>query len=106
LLNGYDGPGRDALENIYASTFKTKAVSAPTHYLRKICNCYCSFWCFTSRRRSSLEVVGVTENGIGSFKEHNIGYDFVPLSKDNTVDFNAVKEKITEKNKSYCNSTI
>src|SRR5690606_16238246 len=42
-----------------------------------------------------LEVVGVTGNGIGSFKEYNMGYDAVDLLEDGRVDFEMVKEKIT-----------
>lgn len=40
-----------------------------------------------------LEVIGIQGNGIGSFKEYNIGYDEVNLLPDGNVDFDKIKER-------------
>jgi cystathionine beta-lyase family protein involved in aluminum resistance len=107
---GYDDPGRDALENIYASTFKTEAALVRPHIIsgtHAIATALFGvlrpgddlLYITGEPYDTLLEVVSVAGNGIGSFKEYNIGYDFVLLNKDNTVDFNAVKEKITKKTK-------
>jgi len=107
---GYDDPGRDALENIYADVFKTEAALVRPHIISGTHAIATALFgvlrpgedllYITGKPYDTLlEVVGVTGNGIGSFKEYDIGYDFVSLNKDNAVDFNAVKEKITKKTK-------
>ncbi|MDT2639357.1 methionine gamma-lyase family protein [Enterococcus dongliensis] len=107
---GNDDQGRDVLEAVYAQTFGTEAalvrpqIVSGTHaiatslfgVLRPGENL---LYITGTPYDTLLEVIGVQGNGIGSFKEYNIGYDEVGLLQDGSVDFDGIREKITEKTK-------
>ena len=44
-------------------------------------------------------MIGITGDGIGSFKEYQIGYDEVALKPNGQVDFEGIKAKVTDKTK-------
>lgn len=103
---GYDDFGRDTLEEVYADVFKAEAglvrpqlisgTHAITTALFGIMRPGDDLLYITGQPYDTLlEVVGVTGNGIGSFKEYQMGYDHVELLKDGSVDFEQVKEKMT-----------
>lgn len=107
---GNDDQGRDVLEAVYAQTFGTEAalvrpqIVSGTHaiatslfgVLRPGENL---LYITGTPYDTLLEVIGVQGNGIGSFKEYNIGYDEVGLLQDGSVDFDGIRKKITEKTK-------
>lgn len=107
---GYDDIGRDALEAVYASVFHAeKALVRPhivsgTHAI--------SMTLFGLLRPNDeliyitgtpydtlLEVIGVAGDGIGSLKEYNIEYKEVALKENGLVDFEKIKEAISDKTK-------
>lgn len=107
---GYDDIGRDALEAVYASVFHAeKALVRPhivsgTHAI--------STTLFGLLRPNDeliyitgtpydtlLEVIGVAGDGIGSLKEYNIEYKEVALKENGLVDFEKIKEAISDKTK-------
>lgn len=103
---GYDDFGRDTLEEVYADVFKAEAgivrpqLISGTHAISTalfgVMRPGDNLLYITGQPYDTLlEVVGVTGNGIGSFKEYNMGYDAVDLLEDGSVDFEKVKEKIT-----------
>ena len=103
---GNDDMGRDALEAIYADVFKTEdAIVRPqivsgTHAIATalfgILRPGDDLLYITGTPYDTLlEVIGVNGNGIGSFKEYNIGYDEVALKEDGSVDFEGIKAKMT-----------
>ncbi|SFQ43321.1 Cystathionine beta-lyase family protein involved in aluminum resistance [Desemzia incerta] len=103
---GYDDFGRDTLEEVYADVFKAEAgivrpqLISGTHAISTalfgIMRPGDDLLYITGQPYDTLlEVVGITGNGIGSFKEYNMGYDAVDLLEDGSVDFEMVKEKIT-----------
>ena len=103
---GYDDFGRDTLEEVYADVFKAEAgivrpqLISGTHAISTalfgVMRPGDDLLYITGQPYDTLlEVVGVTGNGIGSFKEYNMGYDAVDLLEDGSVDFEMVKEKIT-----------
>lgn len=103
---GYDDFGRDTLEEVYADVFKAEAgivrpqLISGTHAISTalfgVMRPGDDVLYITGQPYDTLlEVVGVTGNGIGSFKEYNMGYDAVDLLEDGSVDFEMVKEKIT-----------
>lgn len=107
---GNDDMGRDALEAIYADVFKTEdAIVRPqivsgTHAIATalfgILRPGDDLLYITGTPYDTLlEVIGVNGNGIGSFKEYNIGYDEVALKEDGSVDFEGIKVKMTSKTK-------
>lgn len=106
---GYDDPGREALEKVYASVFKTEdALVRPTivngtHALSITLLgilrpgdelVYC-----TGRPYDTLEeVIGIRGNGgNGSLKDYGISYNQVELTEDGSIDIEAVKAAITPK---------
>ncbi|MER1955699.1 MAG: methionine gamma-lyase family protein, partial [Desemzia incerta] len=107
---GYDDYGRDVLEEVYADVFKTEAglvrpqIISGTHAIATALFGVMRpgddlLYITGSPYDTLLEIVGVTGNGIGSFKEYQMGYDHVDLLEDGSVDFETVKEKITKKPK-------
>lgn len=103
---GYDDFGRDTLEEVYADVFKAEAgivrpqLISGTHAISTalfgVMRPGDDLLYITGQPYDTLlEVVGVTGNGIGSFKEYNMGYDAVDILEDGSVDFEMVKEKIT-----------
>ncbi|MBP1044101.1 methionine gamma-lyase family protein [Vagococcus sp. BWB3-3] len=107
---GYDDLGRDALEAIYADVFRTAdAIVRPqlisgTHAIATALFGVLRpgddlLYITGTPYDTLLEVLGVTGDGIGSFKEYNIGYDQVALQANGQVDFAGIQEKVTEKTK-------
>lgn len=107
---GYDDYGRDVLEEVYADVFKAEAglvrpqIISGTHAIATALFGVMRpgddlLYITGSPYDTLLEIVGVTGNGIGSFKEYQMGYDHVDLLEDGSVDFETVKEKITKKPK-------
>lgn len=107
---GYDDFGRDTLEEVYADVFKAEAglvrpqlisgTHAITTALFGIMRPGNDLLYITGQPYDTLlEVVGVTGNAVGSFKEYQMGYDSVDLLDDGRVDFETVKEKMTDKTK-------
>lgn len=101
---GYDDIGRDTLEKVFADTFGAEAglvrpqIISGTHAISTalfgVLRPGDDLIYITGKPYDTLQqIVGETGNGIGSFKEYNIGYKHIPL-KDNAVDFDAVKNEI------------
>uniref|UniRef100_UPI0040414242 methionine gamma-lyase family protein n=2 Tax=Enterococcus TaxID=1350 RepID=UPI0040414242 len=107
---GNDDQGRDVLEAVYAQTFGAEAalvrpqIVSGTHAIATslfgVLRPGDDLLYITGTPYDTLlEVIGVQGNGIGSFKEYNIGYDEVDLLEDGAVDFEGIKAKITDKTK-------
>ncbi|SET74224.1 Cystathionine beta-lyase family protein involved in aluminum resistance [Enterococcus malodoratus] len=107
---GNDDQGRDVLEAVYAQTFEAEAVLvrpqivSGTHAISTVLFGVLRpgddlLYITGTPYDTLLEVIGVQGNGIGSFKEYNIGYDEVDLLADGNVDFDGIKQKITDKTK-------
>ncbi|WP_270364585.1 aminotransferase class I/II-fold pyridoxal phosphate-dependent enzyme [Enterococcus malodoratus] len=107
---GNDDQGRDVLEAVYAQTFEAEAVLvrpqivSGTHAISTALFGVLRpgddlLYITGTPYDTLLEVIGVQGNGIGSFKEYNIGYDEVDLLADGNVDFDGIKQKITDKTK-------
>lgn len=107
---GYDDPGRDAIERVYADIFNTdSALVRPTivngtHALAITLLgilrpgdelIYC-----TGRPYDTLEeVIGIRGEGNGSLKDYGITYKQVDLLPDGSIDLLGVKNAITDKTK-------
>lgn len=109
---GYDDLGRETLEKVYADVFGAEdAIVRPqlisgTHAIATALFGVLRpgddlLYVTGTPYDTLLEVVGVNGNGIGSFKEYNIGYDNVPLKADGEVDFEGVLEKASSKTKVF-----
>lgn len=107
---GYDDMGREALEAVYASVFRTEAalvrpqIISGTHAIATalfgILRPGNDLLYITGRPYDTLhEVIGTSGDGIGSFKEYHIGYDEVSLTENGEVDFKQVADKMTETTK-------
>lgn len=107
---GNDDQGRDKLEAVYSRFFKTEdALVRPqlvsgTHAigtaLLGMLRPGDDLLYLTGEPYDTLqEVVGMAGNGIGSMKEYQIGFDYVSLLADGSVDFETAKTKITAKTK-------
>ncbi len=107
---GYDDLGRDTLEKVYADVFGAEAglvrpqIISGTHAISTalfgILRPGDELLYITGKPYDTLEeIVGIRGSGNGSLKEFNIGYNAVELTPEGHVDFEAVKEAITEKTK-------
>lgn len=107
---GYDDMGREALEAVYASVFRTEAalvrpqLISGTHAIATalfgILRPGDDLLYITGRPYDTLhEVIGTSGDGIGSFKEYHIGYNEVLLTEDGQVDFKEVANQMTETTK-------
>ncbi len=110
---GYDDPGREAIEKIYADIFHTdKALVRPTivngtHALAITLMgvlrpgdelIYC-----TGRPYDTLEeVIGIRGEGNGSLKDYSITYKQVELLPDGSIDLEGVARAISEKTRMVC----
>lgn len=103
---GYDDYGRDILEEVYADVFKAEAglvrpqIISGTHAIATalfgIMRPGDDLLYITGTPYDTLlEIVGVTGKGIGSFKEYQMGYDYVDLLSDGSVDLERVRDKMT-----------
>ena len=107
---GYNDPGREALENVYADIFCTEeALVRPTivngtHALTLTLAgilrpgdelIYC-----TGKPYDTLEeVIGIRGENNGSLKDFGITYQQIELNPEGLIDFKALKEAITPKTK-------
>ncbi len=105
---GYDDPGREAMEKVYATVFKTDgALVRPTivngtHALSITLLgilrpgdelIYC-----TGKPYDTLEeVIGIRGGGNGSLKDYGVTYKQMELNADGSIDLAAVKAAITPK---------
>lgn len=107
---GNDDQGRDKLEAVYSQVFGTEdALVRPqlvsgTHAigtaLLGMLRPGDDLLYLTGEPYDTLqEVIGIAGNGIGSLKEYQIGFDYVPLLADGSVDFELAKTMITAKTK-------
>lgn len=107
---GYDDMGRDVLEAVYATVFGAEdAIVRPqlisgTHAIATalfgVLRPGDDLLYITGTPYDTLqEVIGITGDGIGSFKEYQIGYDEVALKPNGQVDFEGIKAKVTDKTK-------
>lgn len=103
---GYDDPGREALEKVWADVFSAEAalvrpiIVNGTHALSLTLSgilrpgdelIYC-----TGRPYDTLEeTIGIRGSGKGSLKDFGIIYKQVELSEDSSLDFDALKKAIT-----------
>lgn len=103
---GYDDYGRDTLEEVYADVFKAEAglvrpqIISGTHAIATALFGVMRpgddlLYITGSPYDTLLEIVGVTGEGVGSFKEYQMGYDHVDLLPDGNVDFETVRDKMT-----------
>lgn len=108
---GNDDMGRDVLEAVYAQVFGAEAalvrpqIVSGTHAIATALFGVLRpgdelLYITGTPYDTLLEVIGVQGNGIGSFKEYNIGYEAVELLSDGSVDFSAISQKIT------CNTKV
>jgi len=107
---GYDDPGRDALERVYADIFKTEAalvrpiIVNGTHALTLTLTGILRpgdelVYCTGTPYDTLEEVIGIRGEGKGSLKEFGISYKQVELNADGTIDYNTLKNSISAKTK-------
>lgn len=107
---GYDDFGRDTLEEVYADVFKAESglvrpqIISGTHAITTalfgVMRPGDDLLYITGEPYDTLlEVVGVTGNGIGSFKEYQMGFDYVPLLDNGKPDYEEIKKQITPRTK-------
>ncbi|TWW13221.1 aluminum resistance protein [Dellaglioa algida] len=105
---GYDDIGRDGLDRIYADVFKTESamvrpqIVSGTHSISTalfgMLRPGDDLLYITGMPYDTIqEVIGVSGTGIGSMKEYGIGFDYVPLTDDDHMDVEGLKEKLTDK---------
>lgn len=105
---GYDDPGRDAVERVYADIFGTEAalvrptIVNGTHALAITLMgvlrpgdelIYCSGGPYDTLE----EVIGIRGEGKGSLKEYGISYKQIELLPDGSIDLEALGKTISEK---------
>ncbi|MEE1037979.1 MAG: methionine gamma-lyase family protein, partial [Eubacterium sp.] len=109
---GYDDPGRDAIERIYADVFKTEAALVRTQIvngthalsltLAGILRPGDEMIYISGGPYDTLEeVIGIRGEGMGSLKEFGIKYNQVDL-KDGELDLEGIKNAINEDTKMVC----
>lgn len=110
---GYDDPGRDAVERVYAQIFGTEsALVRPTivngtHALAITLMgilrpgdelIYCSGGPYDTLE----EVIGIRGQGMGSLKDYGISYKQVELLPDGTIDLETLDKTISDQTKMVC----
>ncbi|MBC1584404.1 methionine gamma-lyase family protein [Listeria seeligeri] len=107
---GYDDEGRDTLERVYASVFRTEAalvrpqIISGTHAISTVLFGILrpgdDLLYITGSPYDTLEeIVGVRDKGQGSLRDFQIGYQSVPLMTSGEVDFSEIANQITSKTK-------
>ena len=110
---GYDDPGRDALESIYADIFGTEAalvrpiIVNGTHALTLTLTGILRpgdemIYCTGAPYDTLEEVIGIRGEGKGSLKEYGISYKQVELTEDGDIDFDALREAIGPNTRMVC----
>lgn len=102
---GYDDPGRDAIERVYADIFNTEAalvrpiIVNGTHALSLTLMGILRpgdelIYCTGAPYDTLEEVIGIRGEGKGSLKEYGITYKQVELTEEGRIDFNALEKAI------------
>ena len=110
---GYDDPGREALESIYADIFGTEAalvrpiIVNGTHALTLTLTGILRpgdelIYCTGAPYDTLEEVIGIRGEGKGSLAEYGITYKQVELTEEGGIDFEALKEAIGPKTRMVC----
>ncbi len=105
---GYDDPGRDAIERVYADIFNTDAalvrpiIVNGTHALTLTLMGILRpgdelIYCTGAPYDTLEEVIGIRGEGKGSLKEYGVSYKQVELTEDGNIDFDALKSAIGPK---------
>ena len=106
---GYDDIGRDSLEAVYAKVFggedalvRPQIVSG-THAiattLYALLQPYDELLYITGAPYDTLDEVIGTEEGTGSLKDYLVSYQHVDLKADNSIDYEEIRLKISNKTK-------
>lgn len=107
---GYNDPGREALESVYAMIFKAEAalvrpiIVNGTHALTLMLAGVLRpgdelIYCTGSPYDTLWDVIGLRGEGKGSLKDYGISYNQVELKDDGSIDLDAVGKAITPKTK-------
>ena len=107
---GYDDPGRDAIEKVYADVFSTdKALVRPTivngtHALAITLLGILRpgdelIYCTGGPYDTLEEVIGIRGSGNGSLKDYGITYKQVELLPDGSLDLKSLEKAISHKTK-------
>lgn len=107
---GYDDPGREAIEKVYAHIFHTdKALVRPTivngtHALAITLLGILRpgdelIYCTGGPYDTLEEVIGIRGSGNGSLKDYGISYKQVELLLDGSIDLEGLKDAISDKTK-------
>lgn len=110
---GYDDPGRDAVERVFADVFNTEStlvrpiIVNGTHALTLTLMGILRpgdqlIYCTGAPYDTLEEVIGIRGEGKGSLKEYGITYKQVELTEDGKIDFPALKEAIGPETKMVC----
>ena len=110
---GYDDPGREAVEKVYADIFGTEAaivrptIVNGTHALAITLMGVLRpgdemIYCTGGPYDTLEEVIGIRGEGMGSLKEYGITYKQVDLLPDGSIDLDTLKSVISEKTKMVC----
>ncbi|HIT99803.1 MAG: aminotransferase class I/II-fold pyridoxal phosphate-dependent enzyme [Anaerovoracaceae bacterium] len=105
---GYDDPGRDAVERVYADIFNTEAalvrptIVNGTHALSLALAGVLRpgdelIYCTGAPYDTLEETIGIRGEGKGSLMEYGISYKQVELTADGRIDFDALKNAISPK---------
>ncbi|MFR4405553.1 MAG: aminotransferase class I/II-fold pyridoxal phosphate-dependent enzyme [Anaerovoracaceae bacterium] len=105
---GYDDPGRDAVERVYADIFNTEAalvrptIVNGTHALSLALAGVLRpgdelIYCTGAPYDTLEETIGIRGEGKGSLMEYGISYKQVELTADGRMDFDALKNAISPK---------
>lgn len=107
---GYDDPGRAAIERVYSDIFHTEAslvrpiIVNGTHALTLTLMGILRpgdelIYCTGAPYDTLEEVIGIRGEGKGSLKEYGVTYKQVELTSDGNIDFDALKEAISDRTK-------
>ena len=110
---GYDDPGRDAVERVYADIFKCEKALVRTNIVNGTHALAITLmgilrpgdqmiYCTGGPYDTLEEVIGIRGEGMGSLKDYGISYDQVNLTADGKIDLETLKEKINENTKMVC----
>lgn len=102
---GYDDPGRDAIERVYADIFHTEAalvrpiIVNGTHALSLTLMGILRpgdelIYCTGAPYDTLEEVIGIRGEGKGSLKEYGVSYKQVELTAEGKIDYDTLKDAI------------
>ncbi len=110
---GYDDPGREATERVYADIFHTEAalvrpiIVNGTHALTLTLMGILRpgdemIYCTGGPYDTLEEVIGLRGEGKGSLKEYGVSYQQVELTPEGRIDYDALKEAIGPSTRMVC----